>query len=537
MPPRPQKFKRPNNIKLLVALTALLLLLGIILIQYISLHRLSFAAPPVVRHRTSSTGATAAGIGTFPPLGFPYPQLTKTRQLVTSLCCQDHQQLSWIELTAAYTAALQSLATGSVLHSRSDKQQSDTDSSSTSSSILQQFLKEAVKLLAAEPGLLRCSKDDTLLSAWHAAATASTEAHSGHTTNTTAAAAAASTAAAAHAAAVGQQPLPSRRYLLAANFHNSAAVLPNFIAQTLHLALLLPQGHLAVSLYESGSSDTSRLWLTLMHQLLLPLRVPHNVTVNGQLSPRLGLPRIQLLAALRNALLDPWLTQQQQQQQGLQDLQEIQQQTQQQHAGETARLMKERQKQQVLQATQQQQSGFTAAGWRLLWRKAGSAAAQKQANAAAAAAGASSSLSYKMGSGFVPDTLVFSNDVLLCSDDVLRLVMHDAHIACGMDFYTAPWQQQQQQQGQQQSHSHVAGAADGSSTEYSSSSSSSSDRDADDDDDDFFDPDSMQLLSRTASKDDTRAAELQQGHADGLRFYDKVRAVIMLQRAVHSWQP
>jgi hypothetical protein len=494
MPPRREKFKRPNNIKLIIAVTALLLLLGIIVIQYAYLHRLSVPDLPLVRHRSSSTGATAADSSTFASLGFPYPQLTKARHLVASICCHDHKQLSWTDLTATYAAALESLEQGSVLQSSKGTQQGDVEN--TSISILQEFLSEAINLLAAAPGLLRCSRDDTLLAAWHAAATASSKAQTGHTTNSTAAPAAAITAAASHAAAVAQQPLPSRHYLLAANFHNSAAVLPNFVAQTLRLALLLPQGHLAVSLYESGSSDISRLCLTLLHQLLLPLRVPHNITVHGTLSPRLGLPRIQLLAALRNALLDPWMTQQQQQQQGLPDLQESQQQqTQQQHAVPTA-------------------------GWRL-WRSAAAVAAQKQSKAtAAAAAGASSSLSYGMGSGFMPDTLVFANDVLLCADDVLRLVMHDAHIACGMDFYTAPWQQQQQQQ--HEADSNAAGTAGGSSSTVPN---------ADDDDDDFFDPDSMQLLSRTARKDGSSSssssstgAQQQQHGGSSLRFYDKVRA-------------
>jgi hypothetical protein len=469
-----------------------LLLLAVISFQYVSLHRLAAASGPIVGHRSSSTAATAVD-STSPNLGFPYPQLAKARQLVTSLCCNPEQHFSWAELTAAYGAALDVLEQGSELRSSRVGHGSRTDTTTTtsSSSLLQELLAEASTLLAAEPGLLRCSRDETLLAAWRAAATASTKANTSHGAT---AADVTTTAAAAHAAAVSQQPLQSRRYLLAANFHNNAAVLPNFVAQALRLALLMPQGHFAVSLYESGSSDTTRLWLTLLHQLLLPLRVPHNITVGGVLSPRLGLPRIQLLAALRNALLDPWLLQQQPQQDKEQGLQ---------------------------QHNSDNQQAQQHAGWRFR-RTSRAAAAQKRS--AAAAGGAASSLSYGVGSGFVPDTLVFANDVLLCAGDVLRLIMHDAHISCGMDFYTAPWQQQQQQQQQ------GTGDSTRGTTDATASSSKSSSDVIDDEDDDFFDPDSMQLLSSTASSTGGKASNMQQQqqrHGSGsgsLRFYDKVRA-------------
>ncbi|WIA43651.1 hypothetical protein OEZ86_010090 [Tetradesmus obliquus] len=140
-----------------------------------------------------------------------------------------------------------------------------------------------------------------------------------------------------------------------------------------------------------------------------------------------------------------------------------------------------------------------------------------------------------MGSGFVPHTLLFANDVLLCAEDVLRLVLHDAHIACGMDFYTAPWQRQQQQQQQQQGEQSAGGSTSATTDANGSSNSGagsddknigSDDDDDDDDDDDFFDPERMQLLSSTGSSAGSKATagqqQQQQHHGNGsLRFYDK----------------
>jgi hypothetical protein len=62
-----------------------------------------------------------------------------------------------------------------------------------------------------------------------------------------------------------------------------------------------------VSVYESGSNDLTRQWMSLLRMLLLPLRVPHVFTANGALRPRPGLSRIELLAALRNALVEPFV--------------------------------------------------------------------------------------------------------------------------------------------------------------------------------------------------------------------------------------
>lgn len=448
--PRQHRDRKPKHRlfwKLIVALAVTCSLL-VALLQF---RALGLASLSEFKHSSSSSSKAA-----LPQFGFPYPQLAKLRAGLSAV--YNAQQLSWQELTTAYAAVLHTL----------QRHGSTSAFTGSSSSSLQAFLQEARALLAAEPGILQCTEDPTLLSAWQMDA-APTET----------------------AATVTPKPLRARRYLLAANFHNSAAVLPNFIVQALHLAVLLPQGNLAVSCYESGSSDTSRLWLTLLHQLLLPLGVPHNITVGGALPGRLKLGRIQHLAALRNALLEPWLTQQHQQQHGRQ-----------------------------LHARNKQQ-------WIHPWVQA--LPLHGRAAGPARAAAGSGSLSHGSGS-FVPDTLVFANDVLLCAGDVVRLVMHDAHIACGMDFYTAPWQQQQQggngagdskqeQDGDsvgQYSHDISPPQAVGDSSRAGLASYSSNSAD---DDDDFFDPVSQQLQQGPGAG----KAEGKLGPAP-LRFYDKVKA-------------
>jgi hypothetical protein len=175
--------------------------------------------------------------------------------------------------------------------------------------------------------------------------------------------------------------------LFAAILHNSGGLAPNLIAQVLRLALLLPPGRLAVSIYESGSNDLSRQWLSLLRMLLLPLGVPHNVTLGGALAPRVRKEggRVAYLAALRNAALEPFL------------------------------------------------SGA-----------AGEAAAPSTAGAAAGGAlrlpSAATSAATDAGP-WRPDAVVFANDVFFCAEDVLRLLAHGADLACGLDFYTGSWQQ------------------------------------------------------------------------------------------------
>jgi hypothetical protein len=233
------------------------------------------------------------------------------------------------------------------------------------------------------------------------------------------------------------------------------------------------------------------VWLTLLHQLLLPLGVPHNITLGGTLSGRQGLQRIQLMAALRNAALQPWFTQQQQQQQ----------------------------------------------------QDAGASSPPRPA----AVAGALELSCMGPGGLWVPDVIVYVNDIIFCAEDAMRLVLHDAHVACGMDFYDAPWMaagptpaaaaaaaagglggDYAAAYGLQQGNRTGPPAAAGQGEPGHSSSSSSSDGllpglEAEDD---FFDPVTGKVVPLTLSSSSSSAGSgvLKEARVSGgLRFYDKVR--------------
>ncbi len=51
--------------------------------------------------------------------------------------------------------------------------------------------------------------------------------------------------------------LLAERYLVAANMHNNEEVLPHFILQLIHLFAVLPPETAFLSIYESGSKDST----------------------------------------------------------------------------------------------------------------------------------------------------------------------------------------------------------------------------------------------------------------------------------------
>ena len=56
--------------------------------------------------------------------------------------------------------------------------------------------------------------------------------------------------------------LKGQKYLIAANFRNNEDLLPHLIVQLWHLLAILPQGSAFVSVYESGSTDSTGEWLS-----------------------------------------------------------------------------------------------------------------------------------------------------------------------------------------------------------------------------------------------------------------------------------
>lgn len=220
------------------------------------------------------------------------------------------------------------------------------------------------------------------------------------------------------------------------------------------------------------------MWLTLLHQLLLPLGVPHNITLGGSLSPRQGLGRIQLLAGLRNAALEPWLPPRQ---------------------------------------------PSTAA--------AAAAAAGDPGSAATgtAAVAGSAELSFKAGppDSWVPDVLMYANDVFLCAEDVMRLLLHRAHIACGMDFYDAPWMSTDSAAGELPPSNSTADSDGGSGSSEGGSGSSQGVLPGLVPDDDFFDPVTGRVKPLSGKVVVVGGSSSGSGGVapggGSMRFYDKVR--------------
>jgi alpha-1,3-mannosyltransferase len=105
-----------------------------------------------------------------------------------------------------------------------------------------------------------------------------------------------------------------RRILIAANLYNAADILPNMITQLVSLALALPHGAISISIYESGSTGSTALWLHFMKLILCLIEIPyHIVTGGGMIRPRddateREIERIAFLASIRNEALKPLIT-------------------------------------------------------------------------------------------------------------------------------------------------------------------------------------------------------------------------------------
>lgn len=333
--------------------------------------------PAVLRRDAARAPPAERGFGDacrqLPDLGFNYPPLRPVRRMLEALACEPPVSRSVV--AAAYRAALLQVDPGAPVNPAAaplapmgaagpsqgragagagDSAAASTADGSSAAAHLQRFLSLALAHVAADGHVLACALDPSLLEA----------------------------ALGSSSGGGGGGSASSKRVLFAANLSNSGVLAPNLIVQLLRLALLLPPGQLGVSIYESGSSDLTRQWLSLLRMLLLPLGVPHNVTLGGALRPQAGGARVEFLAALRNAALEPFLP----------------------HA-------------------------VPAAAHNAAWPEAG-------------AEGASDTEGSAGGGEWLPEVVVFANDVFFCAGDALRLLTHDADLACGLDFYTGAWQLQ-----------------------------------------------------------------------------------------------
>ncbi|GLC37157.1 hypothetical protein PLESTB_000986200 [Pleodorina starrii] len=91
--------------------------------------------------------------------------------------------------------------------------------------------------------------------------------------------------------------------IIAANFYNSEAVLPNMVVQLVRVAKLLGPANILVSIYESGSVDATPEWLQLLGALLRAMSVRFIITAGGNLTRSPGQDRIAFLSSVRQAAI------------------------------------------------------------------------------------------------------------------------------------------------------------------------------------------------------------------------------------------
>lgn len=204
------------------------------------------------------------------------------------------------------------------------------------------------------------------------------------------------------------------RVFLASNQFDSAAAMPNFILQLLRFAAASPRDAFYVSVYESGSKDTTPQWLELLALLLRALDVPHTLVAGGQLLRGEQDDRIGFLAGVRNAALAPlW---------GLQ------------HAAAPA------------PSPARLHTRWAAAlrrrvgGGGGLDEEGGSGEGSRSNSSMLLSGSASAAASFGL-----PSHVVFVNDVFFCAGDIARLIAGGADMMCGLDMWRVlgeqPWAQ------------------------------------------------------------------------------------------------
>ncbi|BDA43762.1 Alpha-1,3-mannosyltransferase CMT1 [Coccomyxa sp. Obi] len=173
----------------------------------------------------------------------------------------------------------------------------------------------------------------------------------------------------------------TERYLIAANMHNNEEVLPHFIIQLVHLFAVLPPETAFLSIYESGSTDSTGAWLEVLRNLLAAMQIPHRIVIGGSLTRAKDQDRIEFLAQARNRALEPlWLN------------------------GSLPTSTS------LLLPHDPEVTDRKLSAWGL---PSGKARAKPM---------------------WPAERVVFLNDVFFCARDVVRLLQHRADMVCGMDF-------------------------------------------------------------------------------------------------------
>ncbi|GJD08987.1 Alpha-1,3-mannosyltransferase CMT1 [Galdieria sulphuraria] len=96
--------------------------------------------------------------------------------------------------------------------------------------------------------------------------------------------------------------------LLALNIRNGGHVLPHIAVEVLKLSKYFLPDSLFVSIYESGSKDTSGLCLHKLAEELNMRNIRHRIIVNGSIVRESKENRIHFLSRIRNEVLEPLYT-------------------------------------------------------------------------------------------------------------------------------------------------------------------------------------------------------------------------------------
>lgn len=102
----------------------------------------------------------------------------------------------------------------------------------------------------------------------------------------------------------GTLGMPAGKYYFALNLHESENVVGPIIAQLERLMSALGPDRMFVSIYESGSLDTTAQWLRVLQRILSARRIPH--ALKSDMNSRgKQQHRIDFLATVRNIVMEP----------------------------------------------------------------------------------------------------------------------------------------------------------------------------------------------------------------------------------------
>jgi len=107
---------------------------------------------------------------------------------------------------------------------------------------------------------------------------------------------------------IPQIPDKQQKYFIAINLHDNQEVMPDMMQQLKVIIKHLQPKNVFVSIFESGSSDQTKLYLGLCSTILETIGAPYLIQTSGE-SRSVGMHRIKYLSHVRNVAMNPLFTQ------------------------------------------------------------------------------------------------------------------------------------------------------------------------------------------------------------------------------------